>query len=703
MSGNRGGKIGQSTLLIDGRTYRLERCLSSNPPKAVWLARDEGSGASVVIKSAHCGDFRVQRSIDAVQRIRSQHVIEVLATYIDIERELVYLVHPFVDGVDFDQIITRAVDTEALIPDDFVVHLIRDAALGLVDAHQHGVVHRDITPSNLLFSTDGRVVLIDFELAVADDTLDGQRTQQLSFEPGTPLYQAPEQVDEPGRKPAASVDIYGLGVVMYQLLAAPRSVASASELLSNVASKKDEARLSRLFDRIRGRPAGLVQLAAQMMSPNLQQRSSARQLVQALDALQSRSHGLPVAPSLIVDVFRGAARAPLNLERVGARGTYGDWQTFLMLVQHLDIDLVLPGTGLGEPPGEVPSPAVNVGKASDGDLPPSTHTSPDTDVTVVLPSRRAPSRSVAAKQSSGTAMPPGISETRTLPVPRRPGARLSARSVAAMVVGVLAVGACGMTPAIVLVGFLVGGGTETTRGLPSERLPEPAAPPVPDQVVVAEAPGLPVDAPSVAIEAPTTGSRARAPRSAPAPAAERLLDCDRDGAGKDYGDANVIGCADAINAADCDDENRLVSPYVVQELCSTPEDDNCDGSVECMPAVFLSLEIEPWALDGPFGVTLTSSPESELGAVRDACALVESQLTFRGGRLDGAISRPRSKPGVYNVQFDVSVVRNRVVLDERVVLQLTTACGEVRYCTRWELGSRSAGRARMWTNGGACG
>jgi serine/threonine protein kinase/tetratricopeptide (TPR) repeat protein len=174
-------------------------------------------------------------------------------------RSLTELVHPnlvrlhdlFTEGSDIFFTMER-IDGEALgehlaaHPDD-LLDVLRQLAEGLANLHASGKLHRDVKPSNILVERGGRVVLLDFGLAIDK----GEHTTEAA---GTPAYMSPEQ--HRGEPLTEASDWYAFGVVLFELLARGRTTPELDELCAALL-ERDPARRARGDDvllRLRGAP-----------------------------------------------------------------------------------------------------------------------------------------------------------------------------------------------------------------------------------------------------------------------------------------------------------------------------------------------------------------------------------------------------------------------------------------------------------------
>ena len=121
-----------------------------------------------------------------------------------------YLILEYVDGGTVADRIARGP-----VPLGDALSIIADAAAGLQAAHERGIVHRDVKPSNLFLTEDGQAKLGDFGVAQIDDL--SRRTQATTSHPGTPLYMSPEQAHATGYVRPSS-DQYSLGLVLFEML-----------------------------------------------------------------------------------------------------------------------------------------------------------------------------------------------------------------------------------------------------------------------------------------------------------------------------------------------------------------------------------------------------------------------------------------------------------------------------------------------------
>src|ERR1700710_1910045 len=165
-----------------------------------------------------------QREALAAGRVAHPNIVQVFDFGLDEASGRYYIVMEYIHGRSGAEIIRE--ETRLGVGD--TLELVDGACRGLAHAHHMGVIHRDVKPGNILRSDDGAVKLADFGIAKAI----GQSSQitQAGSVLGTAAYLAPEQAS--GAEVGPQADLYGLGVVAYQLLAGrlPYEAGSLTEL-----------------------------------------------------------------------------------------------------------------------------------------------------------------------------------------------------------------------------------------------------------------------------------------------------------------------------------------------------------------------------------------------------------------------------------------------------------------------------------------
>jgi eukaryotic-like serine/threonine-protein kinase len=196
--------------------YQLEEPIATGGVAIVWRAHDVSLDRSVAVKLLHphlAGDQttveRFRREAQSAAQFTHPNAVNIYDT--GHEDDLVYLVMEYIDGPSLRDVIRDAGPLDAQV----VAALGEQVASALGRAHEHGIIHRDVKPANILVNREGVPKVTDFGIAKAV----GHEQEQLTS-PGTVIgtaaYLAPEQLE--GDAVDARVDVYALGVVLYECL-----------------------------------------------------------------------------------------------------------------------------------------------------------------------------------------------------------------------------------------------------------------------------------------------------------------------------------------------------------------------------------------------------------------------------------------------------------------------------------------------------
>jgi serine/threonine protein kinase/tetratricopeptide (TPR) repeat protein len=227
--------------------YLVSPQLGAGEMGEVYRAEDTRLGRAVALKFLRHGHddpterARLLREARAASSLRSSNIA---AIYDLGEHETrPFIVMELVDGEALSARIARSA-----LPVADAVAIALQAADALDEAHQHGIVHRDIKSANLMVDERGRVKLLDFGLAriVEQQAIEGMtRTGGLETVAGTVMgtfaYMSPEQVR--GRPLDARTDLFSLGVVLYEMLAGrlPFDGATVTEVADRILNHEPPA------------------------------------------------------------------------------------------------------------------------------------------------------------------------------------------------------------------------------------------------------------------------------------------------------------------------------------------------------------------------------------------------------------------------------------------------------------------------------
>ncbi|MEV0221146.1 serine/threonine-protein kinase [Streptomyces sp. NPDC050704] len=212
----RGGASRQdkSERLLAGR-YRLGEVLGRGGMGTVWRAKDETLGRTVAVK-----ELRFPSSIDEEEKRRLiTRTLREAKAIARIRNNGAVTVFDVVDEDNRPWIVMELVEGKSLaeaIREDGLLTPKRAAEVGLAvldvlrSAHREGILHRDVKPSNVLISEDGRVVLTDFGIAQVEGDPSITSTGMLV---GAPSYISPERAR--GHKPGPAADLWSLGGLLY--------------------------------------------------------------------------------------------------------------------------------------------------------------------------------------------------------------------------------------------------------------------------------------------------------------------------------------------------------------------------------------------------------------------------------------------------------------------------------------------------------
>jgi eukaryotic-like serine/threonine-protein kinase len=195
--------------------YELEEVVGHGGMSTVYKAHDSLLERNVALKVLHQQynedeDFveRFKREARSVAQLQHPNIVTVIDRGEENGRQ--YIVFEYIDGENLKELVVR----KGRLDVRTALEIALEIAHGLSFAHEHGLVHRDVKPQNVLLNGDGGAKVTDFGIA---RSLDVERSvTQTGTVLGTSNYIAPEQAS--GQPVDAQTDVYSLGIVLYEML-----------------------------------------------------------------------------------------------------------------------------------------------------------------------------------------------------------------------------------------------------------------------------------------------------------------------------------------------------------------------------------------------------------------------------------------------------------------------------------------------------
>ena len=216
--------------------YKLFDFVGKGGMAEIYLARAEtalGAARLCVVKQiiaefAEHPEFAEMLIHEAKLAAKLSHANIVQVFDLGREAGQLYIAMEYVEGMDLNALLRRCSQTKTALPVEFALRIVADTLKGLDYAHRAkdddgrplGIVHRDVSPSNVLISLEGEVKLCDFGIAHANDVVASSAPQVDEAIKGKAGYMSPEHAR--GEPIDARSDVFAVGIVLWELLSGRR-------------------------------------------------------------------------------------------------------------------------------------------------------------------------------------------------------------------------------------------------------------------------------------------------------------------------------------------------------------------------------------------------------------------------------------------------------------------------------------------------
>ena len=205
--------------------FRIDRKLGRGAQGVVYLATDPRLERQVAIKTVHMntagrqnGQERLLQEARTISKLKHPNIVSLYEA--NEYQGLMYLVFEFVEGRSLKDELKK----KGPFPQSRCIDLMRQILAGISVAHQKGIIHRDLTPANIMIDANGVPHIMDFGISVILGT-----QKNIPHEvSGTPCYMSPEHFSDLPLGPHS--DIFSLGLILYEMLLGRAAIQADSKM-----------------------------------------------------------------------------------------------------------------------------------------------------------------------------------------------------------------------------------------------------------------------------------------------------------------------------------------------------------------------------------------------------------------------------------------------------------------------------------------
>jgi eukaryotic-like serine/threonine-protein kinase len=279
--------------------YTLFEQIGKGGMAQIYLARAEtelGATRLAVVKEilpAFADDPRFEEMLTHEAKLAAQLSHRGIAQVFDLGKhdEHLYIAMEYVEGFDLNSLLRQCTEQKVALPAPHALGIVADVLEGLDYAHRRdgengkplGIVHRDVSPSNVLISYEGEVKLCDFGIAHANDLVKAGTNEALKGKAG---YMSPEHAR--GEPLDARADVFAAGIILWELLAGRRLYKPKSDI--PLVEQAQRAEIPTLPDNGVPRHAELEKIVRRALAKDRDERyPSAGAMLRDLEAFLAES------------------------------------------------------------------------------------------------------------------------------------------------------------------------------------------------------------------------------------------------------------------------------------------------------------------------------------------------------------------------------------------------------------------------------